>query len=184
MKNKQYGIAGDLILKLAVLTALTLAFLCSGCEILKTTRENKTDTASVKKTILAVQDHNEGGQVRTEDNHSIEESEWFRVTMKYLAENKNSDTTINNFFPQPATVIYESGNTRRQEENKLVDSSWYQHMMKLIALSVDSMSRKVDNYEKTKHSETKGIGWITISLIGIGLIALNKIFDVKLTRRP
>ncbi|HEV7783444.1 MAG TPA: hypothetical protein VGO58_19355 [Chitinophagaceae bacterium] len=175
MKHNNYQVTGSLFIRLATLIALTIAYLCSGCEVLKTFRENKSDTASVKKSAVTVDNNSEGGAVRTEHNRSEEENEWFRVTMKYLTENKDGDTTINHFITQPATVIYEGGKTSRDEEKKLVDSTWYLNTMKLIALTVDSMSRKVDNYEKIKHSEANGLGITTIVLIGIGLIILKKL---------
>ena len=163
-----------LFIRLATLVALTIAFLFSGCEVFKTFKGNKTDTASVKKSATIVENSGEGGTIRTEDNRSHEENEWFRVTMKYLTGNNDRDTTINNFITQPATVIYEGGKSSRDEERKLFDSSWYQNMMSMVGLAVESMSRSVDNYEKTKHSETKGIGWVTILLIGVGLMILTK----------
>jgi hypothetical protein len=170
--SRNIRIPGIVLIKLATLIALTIAFLSSGCEVFKTFKENKSDTASVKKLTVTTENENEGGAVKTEDNRTHEENEWFRVTMKYLTDKKDGDTTINNFITQPATVIYEGGKSSRDEETKVVDSTWHHNTMKMVALAVDSISRKVDNYEKTKHSETKGIGWITVLLIGIGLIIL------------
>ena len=157
-----------------LLIILILSYCFSGCEVIKTFKGNKSDTASVKRSALSLDNTGEGAAVRTEDNKSHEENEWFRVTMKWLAEKKDGDTTINNFITQPATVIYEGGKSSRAEETKLVDSTWYHNIMKMVAMAVDSTSRKSNNYEKTKHSATKGSGWITLLLIGIGLIALNK----------
>ena len=184
MKHNQYDIPAPLILKLATLLALTIAFLASGCETSKSFQSTKNDTTSVKKSVEALDIINQGAALRTEDNRSHEENEWSRLTLKWLAEKNDGDTTINNLITQPATVIFETGRSNRDEATKIVDSSWHQSLVKMIAASSDSMSRKIDNYEKTKHSETKGIGWITISLLGIGLIALNKLIDFKPIRRP
>lgn len=177
MKHNEYQVSGSVFIRIATLIALTIAYLCSGCEVLKTFNRNKSDTTSVKRSAVAVDNTHAGGGLRTEDNQSHEDNEWFRVTMKYLAEKKDGDTTINNFIPQPATVIYEGGRSTRDEESKVVDSTWYHSMMKLTAMAVDSMSRKVDNYGKTKHSEMKGVGWITVLIVGLGIIILNKVLS-------
>jgi len=182
MKHKQYWMPAPLIIKLATLVALTLAFLASGCEVSKKFKENKSDTASVKKSAMAVENSGNGSTVRTEDNRTHEETDWFRLTMKYLTEKNNGDTTINNFITQPATVIYEGGKSTRNEDIKRVDSGWYQNTMKVMAMAVDSISRKVEDYEKNKSSKTKGLGLFVTFLIGIGLIIFYQTLSYIINR--
>jgi hypothetical protein len=176
MKYKQYSIPAQVLIKLVTVIALTIAFLSSGCEVLKNTRKETSDSTSLKKTFSTFADTSAAGRINKERIQTTEENEWFRLTLKYLADNNkpatiiDADTTLNQFITQPATIIYEAGKYSRNEDKKTIDSSWQMNMIKMVAMAIDSMSRKVDNYEKTKHSETKGLDLATLILIGIGLI--------------
>jgi hypothetical protein len=178
MKHRQHHLPGEIFLKLAVVTALLVAY-CSGCEVVKAKKSNSADSTAVSKSTMAMENKTHAGSTRMEDNRSKEENEWTRLTLKYLADKDDGDTTINNFIQQPATVIYESGKSIRKEENKITDSSWGYQAMTMFALRIDSLSSKVDSYEKGKRSETKGFGELTLVLICVGVIAVYRILSAK-----
>jgi hypothetical protein len=175
MLNRHYQIEGGILLKLATIAALTIAYLCSGCEVKKHFSATKADTTSVQSAAVIIDKKDEATSIKSEDNKSHEENEWTRLTLKYLSEIDHGDTTINHYITQPATIIYERGKEQRDEQTKSFDSSSYRSFINALAISTDSMNRKIDNYEKAKHSETKGLSWVTIMMIVCGVIVLNKI---------
>ena len=162
---------------LAILMAIVIAVFTGGCEVFKFRKENHSDTTSKKLTTLTDTSSQTGGSVKKEETKSKEENEWFKMTLQYLKDSKPGDP-VNNIYPAPATIIYEGGKGSKEETKTSIDSSFYLNTQKLVAMALDSMSRKMDSIEKTKHVETKGLGLLAIVLIGVGLIALNKGFTV------
>ena len=156
-----------------VLLIWLIFFPITGCEVFKFLRQNSSDSTAVKKTAVTNSDSTAGGSVKKETSNSKEESEWWRIIQQY--QPKGGDTTINNFYPQPATIIYEGGKGSREEIKNTTDSSWYSNIMKMMADTFDSTNRRLDTIERSKHSETKGLGLVTIVLIGVGLLIANKL---------
>lgn len=168
--QKDNTIKSLLLILLAVVCILFTLLLCSGCEVFKFRKENKTDSTAVKKKIAVATDSSNGGSVKKEETKSKEENEWWRLIQHY-----GRDTVTNNFYPQPATIIYEGGRGNKEESTSTVDSSYYQNMMRMVAMSFDSLNRKVDSIENKKHSETKGVGLITLLLVAGGAVVLLKL---------
>jgi hypothetical protein len=173
MLNKHYEIPRTVWLKLATVIALTIAYLCTGCEVKKHFNATKTDTTSVQKATVVIDKKEEASSIKTEDNKSHEENEWTRLTLKYLSEIDHGDTTINHYITQPSTIIYERGKEQRDEQTKSFDSSSYRSIINAFAIATDSMNRKIDNYEKIKHSETKGFNWMLLLVCGLLLIVFR-----------
>ncbi len=176
MKQKQFEIPGNTLFRIAILVALTIAYLCSGCETSKMVNQVKSDTASVQRSGLSTAQDTEAGTARKEETASRDENEWMRLTLQYMASQHGGDTTINHFITQPSTIIYETGRSRHEEEKKTSDSSWLIAAMKSMAMSYDSLSHKLENVEKYKHSETKGLGLTAVLLAAAGLIIVNQAF--------
>ena len=178
MKHKQYLLPAQLIVRLATLIVLTIAFLVSGCEVFKKVKENKADTASIKKVLMTTGKSDEHVNISSEKKRYEEENDWLKITMQWLDENKTRDSNLNN-VSHPATLIYETGKSTRNQESTRHDSTWYLNAVKVFALAVDSISRKVGNYEKTKHSKTKGFSIFSIVLMGLTLVMI-----LYISKRP
>lgn len=169
----------QLLIRLATLIVLTSAFLICGCKVLKTTKADKSNTDSVKKIATVYENISRSGTKTSEQSQSHEENEWSKLTMQWLAKNQTKDTIVNNFLNPPSTVIYETGKSNRNQERMSIDSSWYFSTIKMVALAIDSFSRKVDKLEKTKHSKTIGPGLFTLLLIGSGIV-----FIIYFSKKP
>lgn len=163
---------------LAIVIIALAVSMALGCDSFKHFTGSKSDTTHVDKKNLAVVDTSAGGSVKKEDTKTHEENEWFKLTLQYLQSHPNGDTTItnNNYYPQPATVIYEGGKGSKDEHKSTIDSTFYFNIMRMIAASTDSMSRKIDNYEKTKKVEAVGFKWIPMILVLVGLFVLYEVY--------
>jgi hypothetical protein len=177
MKHKQYWMPAPILLRLATLIALTIAFLASGCEVHKRNSQLKNDTASVKRNSLDIDHATQAGNTSKEEKQSLQEHEWFKLTLQYLADQPRTDTTINHFITQPTTVVYERGRSKHQEDIVRADSSWEYHRVKRLETALDSMNRKWNVFQKTKQSKTKGLG------SGITIIAALVLLSIYFLRR-
>jgi hypothetical protein len=184
MKYQPHRLPATVIVKLATLIALTIAFLGSGCHVSKTGSESKSDTASVSKSAITIAQSNENGITSKEDRQSVNAEEWFRLTMQYRDNNHRTDTSINNFITQPSTVIYETGRSMNSQQVNRSDSSWYLNSLQTLALAVDSIHRKVNQYGKTKRSGTGSFQWLIILFAGAGLLLLLKLRPITRNRQP
>ncbi len=156
---------------LALIIVVSMSF--ASCKILHTKKANSNDTTSLKKTELTSKDSSAKGGVKTDSSKTKEDYEWWRV----ILSQQKGDTNIYNInsYPQPATVIYEGGKGSREEQKHVYDSAWDNRMTVLVAQTIDSMNRKISNLEKNSRSETKGVGLITIILIGAGFLIANRL---------
>lgn len=161
---------------LACLLFWLLLLSAAGCEILKGKHHTTSDSITVKKQTVTGQDSTQSGSVKKEESQVHEETEWFKLTMQYLQAHPGGDTTINNYYPQPATVIYEGGKGKKDEQTKSTDSSFYINIMRFIAASNDSLSRRLDVMEKNKKSETKGLQLLPLALLLAGLYVLSDVY--------
>ena len=160
---------------LAILMALVIALFTGGCEVFKFRKEDNKDTTSVNKGIIASSDTSSKGSVKTEEGKVKETADWWRVIQQFP---RDTNITNNNYYPQPATVIYEGGNATKESEYKNTDSSWQVDMRNFMLQWSDSMNAKIERIEKTKHSETKGIGTTIIMLVIVGLFVLSKGYNL------
>lgn len=152
---------------------IVVSMLFASCKILHTKKTNSNDTTSVKKTDLSTKDSSTKGGVKTDSSKTKEEFEWWRL----ILSQHRGDTNVYNFnsYPQPATVIYEGGKGSREEQKHMYDSAWDNKVTVLVAQSIDSMNRKISNLEKNSRTETKGVGLITVILIGAGFLLANRL---------
>ena len=173
MKLSAKKIASFIVLAAIGLVVWLLFFSMAGCEVFKFRKQSKEDSAAVKKATIISTDSTNGGSVKKETINVKEFFDWWKVTQQF--QPKSGDTTINNFYPQPATIIYEGGRGTREESKSSIDSNYYTNIMKMMMATFDSTNRRLDTIEKTKHSETKGLGVITLVLLGVCLLIANKL---------
>ena len=165
------------LLLIVFLLVMVVAF-SSGCEVLKHKRTTHQDSTVVAKKELATEVVNTGGSVRRDSSEANERYEWLRVIQQFAQRPvATGDSVTNNYYntyPQPATIIYETGKGERNEKSGSYDSTFYNNIMRMVAMSLDSLSRKMDQVEKNKKSETKGVGLVTVALIVAGVVLLLK----------
>lgn len=156
---------------LALIIVVSLLF--SSCKILHTKKESKNDTTRVIKADLSVKDTSSKGSIKKDDTQSTDKYEWWRI----ITSLPKGDTNVYNIntYPAPATVIYEGGSGVKEEQRQIMDSSWDNKMTMLVAQAIDSMNRKISNLENNSRTETKGVGLMTILLIGAGFLIANKL---------
>lgn len=178
MKDRHYYISRALFLLLSIIMALVVILFASGCEVLKGKKHTVSDSTSVKKQEVVINDSTRSGSVKKEETNSHEENEWFRLTMQYLQAHPGGDTSItnNNYYPQPATIIYEGGKGKKDEHTTTTDSSFYLNIMRFIAASNDSLSRRIDIMDKNKKSETKMFQLLPLALVLAGLYLLSDVY--------
>jgi len=146
----------------------------SGCEVIKGKRSISSDSTAVKKEILQITDTSKGGSVKT--NTTKEEFDWYKMTQLFDQKKQTpGDTKV-----YPTTVIYEGG--KGTKESSTVDSSWFLNALNLMQANLDSTNKKLQESEKNKKSETKGVGLIFIILICVGCIVLYAILSGYLKR--
>lgn len=159
-----------IFLLLALLIAAVVVFFTSGCEILKTRQEVKADSTHVAKTVTVNNDSVNAGNVKKTDEKSKDSYEWWRM----IVPGKDTNIVNNNFYPQPATIIYEGGKGVREESKQTTDSSWLQRILQQMTATLDSNNVRLQKLETSKHSETKGLGlWAMIALLVGVYIVLN-----------
>lgn len=156
---------------LAITIAILIILFASGCEVLKSKRQSYSDTASVKKTELVVKDSSAAGNVKITDEKRKEDYEWFRL----ILQNWPKDSSVTNIYPQPATIIYEGGKGRSETAMIRRDSAWDNKLTLLVANTLDSMNRRMEMIEKKKQSETKGVGLVTLLIVGAIFLLVNRL---------
>lgn len=156
-----------LFLVLALVMLLVILFFSSGCEVLKNKSSRSSDSTSVKKLTVNDSNVNAGGNVSKNETKAKEANEWERTIYQY-----GRDTNVTNVYP--STIIYERGSGTKEQQNNSTDSSFYFNLEKRLMNAIDSTNSNKQETEKDKSSNTKGVGLITIILIGLGLIVLNK----------
>jgi hypothetical protein len=153
---------------LAAAIGTVVLFMASGCEILKNKKTLASDSASFNRKIAAKSDSVHSGQVSTSESTSKAAFEWWKTTIQYPR-----DTTINNFYNPPATVIYEGGKGTKEESSFSKDSIFYNQLIKQFQDSLSAMSKKIETTEKSKQSETKGVGLLMFILIALGVCVVT-----------
>lgn len=165
------------LLLIVFLLLMVVAF-SSGCEVLKHKRTTHQDSMVVAKKELATEVVNSGGAVRRDSTEAKERYEWLRIIQQFAQRPvATGDSVTNNYYntyPQPATIIYETGKGERSEKSGSYDSTFYNNIMRMVAMSFDSLSRKMDQAEKDKQEGTKGLGIVTVVLIAAGVVVLLK----------
>ncbi len=161
-----------IFLLLCVLMGL-LVCTFSSCEILKHKKSETLDSTRIIKTVVAIKDTTSAGVVSKEKTTEKEANEWWRVIQQFQPHGGDTTIVYNNHYPQPATVIYEGGKGSREATAERTDSAWINSVMTMVATSLDSMNKKLTTIEKDKKSETKGVGLLTVLLLGVGFVLLN-----------
>jgi hypothetical protein len=154
--------------KMKIIIIISL-FILSGCEILKSKRTSRIDSTGSSRI--------DSGRVVKSDGGSKRDSTYFRETIYFGRDTNvfNTTTPVNNYYP--TQIVRESGTVSRDEWLRLLDSA--------NKTKVDTSSKAVTVEEKSKKSETKGVGLITMILIAVGMVILNKslgLFQIKLKK--
>jgi len=164
--------------KLILIVAALLSFIVfclSSCEVLKKSSSSSAENTSLQKQTTATTDSSTGGALKKQNSITKEDYDWFKTTLQFAAPAK--DTNITNIYNytqpgQPATIIYEGGKGSRQTEQTTIDSTWFKNALSQMQQQLDSTNTKLSAAQSQKHTETKGVGLITVLLIvGGGLLA-------------
>ena len=147
------------------------AALCSSCEILKTRSELKADSTHKATLAIDTKDSTAGGAVSKINYESKDDYEKWRAIFTYP---RDTNVSVTNVYPQPTTVIYEREKGTKTEATNKTDSSWFVNVFKHLFNALDSTNSKVDRIDKSKHSETKGLGLFTIVLLLLGYLVVSK----------
>lgn len=168
--SKSYWICLWLVL-LGLILVVSMFF--ASCKILHFKKASSSDTTSLKKTEVQVKDSSNKGGIKTDDTKTKDQYEWWRV----ITSLPRGDTNVYNInsYPAPATVIYEGGSGVKEEQRQVRDSIWDNNVTVMVAQAIDSMNRKLSNLEKNSKTETKGVGLITVLLIGAGFLIANRL---------
>jgi beta-lactamase regulating signal transducer with metallopeptidase domain len=129
---------------------ILLAMLFSSCKLTRDVSKNSTDSSSVKT------DRTEYS--RTDSSRNTKEKDSDRITFVYPV-----DTTVNNYYTYPSTVIYEK--IKEKQEDKSFDYESFRREL------LDSVNKK----EEVKQVASKaGTDPLTIGLIVFaGILALG-----------
>lgn len=135
-----------------------------GCEVLKKKETVKSDSTSVKKELAVKVDSTHSGSVTKTDISEMYEK-WKETIVL-----PKSEPNVTNLHPVQIIREYEKG---EKQETK-TDSSFYHNFQSMMFLAIDSLNRKIDQFSKDKHSETKGLGLLTVILIALGVVVAFK----------
>jgi hypothetical protein len=155
-----------------IIALLFIVFSC-GCEVLKGKKSMKADSTNVKKSVVKDSNTTNAGSVSKNETNSKEQNEWWRQTYVY-PQSKDSIITNNYFTTPPATIIYEGGRGTKEESSKSSDSSFYHQFQLMLTEQMDSTRSMIAAQVKSKESETKGVGLITMILLLVGAVLLFK----------
>jgi hypothetical protein len=138
---------------------ILLAMLFSSCKLTRDVSKNSTDSSSVKT------DRTEYS--RTDSSRNTKEKDSDRITFVYPV-----DTTVNNYYTYPSTVIYEK--IKEKQEDKSFDYESFRREL------LDSVNKKEE--VKQVASETK-IGpstfeWVLIALGALVVLRLLKKWEI------
>lgn len=167
-----------ILFTLFFIAVVCFCFTClSSCEVIKGKKSVKSDSTAVSKNTVNALDTSKSGSVTKSEVKSKEENEWWRIIQSFQKDTVNNVTNV-----YPSTVVYEGGKgTREQTENK-VDSTWFKNYISFMQSKYDSLSSKLEQVEKNKQSETKGVGLIMVIIIVIAAIILYAILSGYLKR--
>ncbi|MGQ0738641.1 MAG: hypothetical protein ACT4OJ_06235 [Bacteroidota bacterium] len=200
VNNSHYGFNGKdpkpdngrwrtLWIMLALLIVILIAVFSSGCnfDLFKSKTERKGDSTAVSIQKEARKDSSSGMTVSKEESRKKEENEWWRIIQQF--EPKRGDTTINNFYPQPATIIYEGGKGTKEENTSRFDSSAFLQLNQWWKDKFDSLEYKFQEATKNKESHSSGLGFTALLLVALGVIIIPKLLswigsNYHLTKKP
>lgn len=161
---------------IAILVLLLLSLINMNCSIEKFFSRQRNDSTSVVKSASEKKDSTAAGIVSTTNTDREETYKWWRMIIENMPK-KDTNLTVNNIYPAPARVIYEGGSGRIDEQTTSKDSMWYLQLAILIKASSDSMSRRIENIESQKKSETKGFGLWSLIMVAGGAIIFFKLLS-------
>lgn len=153
---------------IGVILLLLLVALC-GCEVLKHKSTNRVDSTSVKKSIAVDSSSLNAGSVKKEDKKSIEENEWWRIIQQFPR-----DTNVTNTNVYPSTVIYEGGKGKKEETQHTYDSAFLTQFATSVKTMFEQTLLRIEQLEKNKSSEFKGLGLLTMIAIALGVVVFFK----------
>lgn len=159
----KYTIVGVIIF----FTCLLIMGMC-GCEVIKGKKSVQSDSTHVVKAEAVKTDSTKSGIVTKTDISEMYEK--WKTTLTFPR-----DTSVTNVYnyPRPETIVIEKEVGQKTETKS--DSSWYFNFQSSVFTAIDSLNRKIDSYEKTKSSETKGVGLTLVIIIAIAAVVLGKV---------
>jgi hypothetical protein len=142
-----------------IFLGLVILFGACSCKLTRDVSKNSSDSSSVKT------DRTEYS--RTDSSRNTKEKDSDRITFVYPV-----DTTVNNYYTYPSTVIYEK--IKEKQEDKSFDYESFRREL------LDSVSKKEE--VKQVASETK-IGpstfeWVLIALGALVVLRLLKKWEI------
>jgi hypothetical protein len=158
---------------LALLMALVIVLFCTGCnfDMFKTKAERRSDSTAVSVQRHGSSDSTAAVTTSREDTRKKEDVEWWRIIQQFQP---GRDTTINNFYTQPATIIYEGGKGSKEETTSRFDSSAFVQLNLFWKDRFDSLQVRIEDIQKRKES-SGGIGLTTLLLVALAVILLPQL---------
>lgn len=163
----------------AVIVLIILQLL-TGCEILKAKSSAQSSLKQASRQTEEGQSNNLAGSVSREAVDAKTVLDWWKTTYQFQSSYQpaGGDTMqIRNYIntPQPQVIIMEGGKSEQQTNTLRTDSAFYNQLISWVNTRFDTLSAQQIEMSKQKHSETKGVGVITLVLIGIGIVILNRL---------
>lgn len=146
-----------LLIIATVIIVFSLALMLSGCTVTK----HKKSTEKEATHFLT----NDSARVQKNENSEKNKSDWERQIVIY----NTPDTTINNYYPQPKSIIYERGSNSQEKKSFNYDSAF--------SAKLDSL--KVSQKEVVKEKTEKAFSFWQIvglcALVSAVLILISKL---------
>lgn len=131
-----------------ILLFALLCFLLLGCKVLKKSSYKNSDSTSLSKNFSKDKIDSTGGSVSKNNSISKELSDWWKTTVVFP-----KDTSINNFYSYPSTVIMEGGKNQKEVESNNTDSSWFFKAIENMQSKIDSLSVSKSQGDSSKKSD-------------------------------
>lgn len=131
-----------------------------GCQVLKKSSSKNESLSNVSKENSIDKKDSSGFNVSSNKVSAKETADWWRTTVQFPR-----DTTVNNFYSYPSTVVYEGGKTNKESDVSSFDSSGYKNEMIGLKNIIDSLSSM--KIEEAKEKKTDVSNKTMLIIIGI-----------------
>lgn len=150
-----------LLIIATVIIVFSIAMMLAGCSVTK----NKKSTEKEATHIVA----NDSARVQKNENSEKNKSDWERQIVIY----NTPDTTINNYYPQPKTIIYERGSNSQEKSSFNYDSAF--------SAKLDSL--KISQKEVVKEKKEQALSfWQIVGLCALVSVVLILISKLKISK--
>lgn len=151
-----------------------LIIILPGCNVTKHRNLSTSDTTGISKSLKNNLDTSKGGNIKSSDISSKENSEWWKKTFVFPTDTSKNVTNV-----YPSTIIYEGGKGNKETNERKFDSGWFYDYKASMEAKYDSTNKKISELQEDKKSKSGGIPWWVFVVVFLVYEILTKVVFKK-----